>query len=303
MVMSGSRGSVALALGAAALWSTAATAFELALRHVSVASVLFFACVEAALVLLALCAATGTAPLGAGTGPRGARMALHVALNPVAYYSVLFLAYERLPAQVALAANYTWAAALALVAVPVLGQSLGPRSGVALGLAYGGLLVVLAGAGDWGAPLDGPGLALGLGSAVIWALDWCLAAGDQRAGLAYLARKFAFATPALGLGWLVLDGRLPPTEAWGPILWVGAFELSLPFALWLAALRRAPSAARIATLAYLSPVMSLVWIRIVLGEPVPVTTPIGLAAIVGAALTARGPAPSPRPAAGREPSR
>lgn len=61
-------------------------------------------------------------------------------MNPVAYYLVLFAAYDRLPGQEAMALNYTWALAMAFLAVPLLGQRL-TRMDIVAGLvatqAYG----------------------------------------------------------------------------------------------------------------------------------------------------------------------
>ncbi len=63
-------------------------------------------------------------------------------MNPVAYYLVLFGAYDRLPGQEAMALNYTWALAMAFLAVPILGQRL-TRTDVAAGLiAYAGVWVI-----------------------------------------------------------------------------------------------------------------------------------------------------------------
>src|SRR5690625_2833169 len=59
-------------------------------------------------------------------------------MNPLAYYLVLFGAYDRLPGQEAMALNYTWALAMAFLAVPLLGQRL-TRVDVLAGLiAYAG---------------------------------------------------------------------------------------------------------------------------------------------------------------------
>ncbi|GIR70608.1 MAG: hypothetical protein CM15mP74_18590 [Halieaceae bacterium] len=45
-------------------------------------------------------------------------------LNPGLYYLVLFAAYDQLPAQEAMAINYSWGITLALIAAPLLQQRL-----------------------------------------------------------------------------------------------------------------------------------------------------------------------------------
>ena len=45
-------------------------------------------------------------------------------MNPGLYYLVLFAAYDQLPAQEAMAINYSWGITLALIAAPLLGQKL-----------------------------------------------------------------------------------------------------------------------------------------------------------------------------------
>ncbi len=64
------------------------------------------------------------------------------AYEPVAYYLVLFAAYDRLPGQEAMALNYTWALAMAFLAVPLLGQRLTRMDIVAGLVAYAGVWVI-----------------------------------------------------------------------------------------------------------------------------------------------------------------
>lgn len=52
-------------------------------------------------------------------------------VNPCLYYLLLFSAYDRLPAQEAMAINYTWTLTLTYLAVPLLGHRLRLSDGVA----------------------------------------------------------------------------------------------------------------------------------------------------------------------------
>ncbi|MEJ2131456.1 MAG: EamA family transporter, partial [Gammaproteobacteria bacterium] len=102
--------------------------------------------------------------------------------------------------------------------------------------------------------------------------------------------NFLLGTPWVLLACLYTSG-IPPWS-W-PVLagiaWVGLFEMGLTFVLWLNALRLAPNAARVSQLIFLSPFLSLLLIRYVLGEAVHPATIAGLLLVV-AGLLARGPA-------------
>src|SRR5699024_6397037 len=94
-------------LGAVGLWSTVATAFKVGLAHMSPLTLLWIASLVSWLLIAVLVAREG---LWGHALRRGWRTAVWAGLmNPVAYYLVLFGAYERLPGQEAMALNYTWA--------------------------------------------------------------------------------------------------------------------------------------------------------------------------------------------------
>ena len=96
-------------------------------------------------------------------------------LNPLAYYLVLFEAYDRLPAQIAQPLNYTWAIALALLAIPVLRQHLSARGWAGVCVGYAGVVVLLTqGEFDGFGRFDPLGAALALSSSLIWAAYWLL---------------------------------------------------------------------------------------------------------------------------------
>ncbi|NLC22286.1 MAG: DMT family transporter, partial [Halomonadaceae bacterium] len=124
-------------LGAVALWSTVATAFKVALSQMSPLELIWLASLVSWLLMGALVIRQGRLMEALRHGWRTAAWA--GLMNPVAYYLVLFGAYDRLPGQEAMALNYTWALAMAFLAVPILGQRL-TRMDVAAGLiAYAGV--------------------------------------------------------------------------------------------------------------------------------------------------------------------
>jgi len=285
------------ALSAVGCWSTVATAFKIALRTLTVLQLLFIATITAALVLMMLCLVTGRlARLGEHPISRYSRAAILGMLNPVAYYLVLFGAYERLPAQIAQTVNYSWAIALMLLSVPLLHHRLTRTDLIAAAASYTGVVVIcLGGVRVQSASLDFVGLALALGSTVIWALYWIAKTADPIDPIIGLTVSFLAATPLVTAAWLLGPGftSMTPTGV-AAALYVGVFEMGFPFVLWLLALQHSGSAARVSTLIFLSPFLSLFLIHRVLGESIVASTYLGLALIVvGLALQQRARDGSP----------
>jgi drug/metabolite transporter (DMT)-like permease len=63
--------------------------------------------------------------------------------------------------------------------------------------------------------------------------------------------------------------------------YIGTFEMSLTYFLWLLALKNSNNTAAVSNLVYLSPFISLVIIEYVLGEDILSSTVVGLGLIVG----------------------
>ncbi|MDP3426810.1 MAG: DMT family transporter [Humidesulfovibrio sp.] len=274
-------------LGTVLIWSTVATAFKIALRHLDHLQLLLVADAVSVLTLALILAVQGKLPLLRSLG-RGEvlRCALLGALNPFLYSLILFKAYSLLPAQVAQPLNYTWAITLSLLSVPLLGQKLTRRDLLAICVSYAGV-VVLSTQGrltalNFGNPL---GVGLALFSTLIWALYWIGNTKSATDPVLALFLNFAFALP-LVLGATLLFSELPPASAEGLLAaaYVGVFEMGVSFVLWLSAMRLTSSAARIGNLIFLSPFLSLLFISSILGESIHATTYAGLALILGGNL-------------------
>ena len=80
------------------------------------------------------------------------------------------------------------------------------------------------------------------------------------------------------------QAELPSRAGLGGALDMGLFEMGLTFLLWLAALRSATHVSRVGNLIFLSPFLSLLFIRWLLDEPIAPATFVGLALIVVAVL-------------------
>ena len=186
--------------------------------------------------------------------------------------------------------NYTWALTLAWLSVPLLGQKLTWRDAVAGLVCYAGVVVISTG-GDLSSwrQTSLPGVALALGSTLIWALYWIANTRSDLDPVAGLFIGFVTALPlTAGVTALFSDFRWDG-PGWLGAAYVGAVEMGFTFVLWLTALRLTDRTARIANLIFLAPFLSLVFINFVLGETVVPGTLVGLVLIVGGLMfQARG---------------
>ncbi len=280
---------MACALLAVLCWSTVATAFKLSLTVISPLQLVTWASVTATLAFACgLPFGQRFAQLKAVRRGDWARSAFLGMFNPVLYYLVLFAAYDRLPAQEAQALNYTWVFVLALLSVPILGHRLTQWDLLGGLLAYLGVLVIATRghllSWEFADPL---GVALALGSTVLWATYWLTSARDQRDPLVVLFMAFSLVTPGLLLWSWYLGVLWLPVEGYVGAVYVGLMEMAIPFALWMVAMRNTANASRVGNLMLLSPCVSLLVIRWVLEEPIAGTTWVGLGLIVCGLLLQR----------------
>lgn len=283
------------------IWSTVATAFVLGLRGLDPYQLILVAAVVALLVLLLIQALRGRLAEFKSVGRADIRRALVLgAFNPVLYYILLFKGYEILPAQVAQPVNYTWTITLTLLAVPFLKQKLNRLDLAGMIVGYFGLVVIATG----GRPVLPEkdqliGIVYILAGTVIWAGYWLCNVKSRLSPLTTLCLNFACALPWALAACLVFS-ELPLNPALWPSLlaaaYVGASEMGLAFVTWLMALKLSSSAARLGSLVFLAPFISLIWISLILGEEIALSSVLGLGLIVAGALLQRIKS---RPAAGK----
>jgi drug/metabolite transporter (DMT)-like permease len=271
------------ALGTVLIWSTVASAFKLSLRTLSPAHLLLYANLISVLLLGAILLCRRELGLAI---PKDRRELLRSAglglLNPFLYYLILFKAFALLPAQEAQPLNYTWAITLSLLAVPMLKQRLCMREIIAILISYSGVLVISTRGDLLGLHFSNPtGVALALGSTIIWALYWILNTRDSRSPLAGLFMNFLCALPLSLIYCLVFtELRMPDLGGVLGAAYVGCFEMGISFFLWLQALKYTASTARISSLIFISPFISLILIYFIVGEEILPSTFYGLILII-----------------------
>jgi drug/metabolite transporter (DMT)-like permease len=272
-----------LALTAVLMWSTVASAFKMTLRHVDVLQMLLYASLTAGCLLFVVLVLQRKLTLVvASTSRELLRSACLGFLNPFLYYIVLFKAYSILPAQEAQPLNYTWPVTLTLLSIPLLGQSISWKSLSAILISFIGVIVISTRGDILSFRLSDPlGVSLAVGSSVIWALFWIYNMRDARDAVLKLFLNFSFGclcTAILIL--LVSDVVLPPVHGIAGSVYIGCFEMGITFVVWITALRLSVTTAKVSNLIFLSPFVSLVFIRYFVGEEIMLSTVIGLVFIV-----------------------
>ncbi|WP_386078896.1 DMT family transporter [Vreelandella sp. F11] len=278
--MNQDRQAILFGLGAVALWSTVATAFKVALAWMTPLELMWLAALVSWALMGALVIKQGNIATALRNGWKTAAWA--GLMNPVAYYLVLFAAYDRLPGQEAMALNYTWALAMAFLAVPLLGQRL-TRMDIAAGLvAYAGVWVIATRGAVFNVSFADPlGVVLALASTLLWALYWLLNARDRRPPLVGQWQNFSVGLPVLSLLLLLGPGyQWHGWPAFGAGVYVGLFEMGVAFILWQLAVHKVSRTAKVSNLIFLSPPVSLLLLFLVVGEPILPSTLIGLVLIL-----------------------
>ena len=281
--MNNARKSLYFGLIAVLLWSTSATAIKLAVNKLDIFQTLFLATLTSAITLTLIVFYQGKWPLLFSEIKIKSGYFLGLAMmNPLLFYLLLLSAYDRLPAQQAQTINYTWAITLSLLSVPLLGQRLGKVDFLAILFGYIGV-VIIATRGD---PLslnfsDGLGIFFALASTVVWALYWIVNARQKLDPIVSLAINFILATPLALMVSLLFSGPFPVSlVAILPAIYIGICEMGFAYVFWFYALRKTNSVSRLGNLIFLSPVLSLVFISLILKETIHIATLIGLMLIV-----------------------
>ena len=283
MIVSGQQKAYLYAGATVLLWSTVATAFKLSLAHMSPLQLLLWANIASLICLGAIMAATGRFLLlrGCAAGDLAGAAALGI-LNPFLYYVILFFAYDLLPAQEAQPLNYTWAITLTLLSIPLLGHRVSGRELAGILVSYFGVVIISTHGRPFSLEFSNVGgVGLALGSTVIWALYWIYNTRSKIDPVCALFLNFAFALPFIFSACMIFSDIRPPSfPGLAGAFYVGFFEMGIAFVLWLQALRHTRSAAKISSLIFFSPFLSLVFIHHIAREPILVSTVAGLVFIV-----------------------
>lgn len=274
---------IILALSAVLMWSTVATAFKIALSLIDIVSLLFYSTGISFLVLLFIAVITGRLRQARSWNSKDYLRSIFLGfLNPFLYYLVLFKAYSLLPAQEALTLNYSWAVVIVLLSIPILKQKIKLKSIIAVLISFIGVIIIATHGEPFSLEFSNQlGVALAVGSSVIWSIFWIYNIKDERENVMKLVFNFLFGFIFISIYSLLL-GRpaIVDLSAFLAVTYVGLFEMGITFVLWLTAIKLSETTAQVSNLIYLSPFISLMLINLVLGEKILPSTFVGLILII-----------------------
>lgn len=271
------------ALVAVLSWSTVATAFKIALTYLTHFEMVLVASATAMLIFaIVLTIQKKWSMVRNLSKKEWGFFALLGLLNPVAYYLVLFKAYDLLPAHIAQPINYTWPIVLLVMLALFAGQKIPAGKYIGLFISLAGVALISLGGSHGETSLPLSGLLLGFFSAFLWAAYWMVnnRNKDKTDGNVALFMSFLFGTIYLSIAACFVGVNLTTLPGMLAGMYVGAFEMGIPFIFFAMALRDTSNPALVNQLSYLAPFMSLFLIAMVLGETIAITTVAGLVLIV-----------------------
>jgi drug/metabolite transporter (DMT)-like permease len=265
------------------LWSTVASAFKLTLRHLEPLQLVLLASVASVFVLFIVLLVRRKLRDVRHLDRKTFNWCLLLSLlNPCLYYATLFTAYDRLPAQDALTLNYSWPVMLTLLSVVLIRQKITLMELGAIFVSYFGVVVIATRGDIFSLQFSDPlGVGLALASTVIWALFWIFNIRQKHDPEITLFVSFLISLPIL----FVITSVFSPVDHvdWQGLVgatYVGLFEMGITFLLWSVALRTSASTAKVSSLAFLSPFLSLIFINQIVGEEIQFATFLGLLIII-----------------------
>ena len=272
-----------LALVAVLLWSSVATAFKLTLNKISVISLLFYSILTSVIILFLIILKTHKLKLLFSYKKSIYLKLLALgALNPFIYYIVLFKAYSLLPAQEAQAINYTWALMLTFLSAIILKQKIRVIDFIASFIAYFGVLIIATHGSLTSLEFSSTkGVIFALLSTIFWSIYWIYSVKidiDTVVGMFItFFSGFIFLLIYIALFNIKIEYNLKGLIG---SVYIGIFEMSITFIVWLSALKLSNNNSKIANLIFLSPFLSLIFIYFFVGETILFSTIIGLVLII-----------------------
>lgn len=268
-------------------WSTVATVFKIALRHIDFIQLLFIATWTSFLVYLLVALFQRKLSVTFNISLKSyVHSALLGLINPFIYYLILFKAYSLLPAQVAQPINMIWPIVLVFLSIPLLKQKIAIRSFLALFVSFAGVYLVSSLGKPFRFEFKEPvGIILAAGSSIIWSFYWILNVMDSRNEVQKLLLSFFFAGIYISILFpFITDFKSIDLTGALFAVYAGLFEMGITFLLWMKALRLTSTTDKISNLVYLAPFFSLFLIHNFAGETIYWTTISGLCLIIAGIL-------------------
>ena len=190
------------------------------------------------------------------------------------YSAFFYYGLARMTSQEACILNYLWPLMIVLFSCPILGEPLTRRKLLAVGLSFGGVVLVMAG----GASTENFSAEkiLGALSCIIAAACYGLFSvlNKRRRLNQKLAMMIIWATTAacaFVAGFFFEQWTLPGVRQIIGLLWLGVMINAVAYLTWALALEKTSNTARTANLAYLVPILAIFISTFVAGEELSLT--------------------------------
>ena len=276
--------SILLALSAVISWSTVATAFKVALSYLTHFEMLLIASLTSVLIFsIVLTFQHKWGLVKQLNKKQWKELAFLGFLNPAAYYLILFKAYDMLPAQVAQPVNYAWPIVLLVLLAVFAKQPIPSKKYIGMFISMAGVVMISLGTGQLsGMTVPVTGVLLAAISAFFWAGYWMVNNKHKHSVDAIVSLFGSFVCGSLYLIACIpfFGFSIPNLNGLLAGMYVGGFEMAIPFICFGIAMRITSNPTLINQLCYLSPFLSLFFITMILHEPIVITTYIGLTLIV-----------------------
>lgn len=270
-----------LIISAVLCWSTVATAFKIALEHLSVPELLCIAANTACIFLTIAMVVLKKIPVLKRFTIKDIAVCCALGLlNPTIYYLILFNAYDHLPASIAQPLNFIWPLLFLLLNSILNKTKINGRQFFFMLISFAGIFILTSEQGN-SEPLSTFGIVCAMGSALLWALYWILNLKKKTDGIAGLFISFLTAAIVMDISAFLYFNSELTTKALSAGIYVGVFEMGLPFVLWLYGLKLANNPSTISQFSFLSPVISLLFISLILRETLTANCLVGIALIIG----------------------
>lgn len=290
------------------LWSTAASAFKLALNSFSVFQVLFIATFVSTIIFMIYEVAYCIKIKKIKIPKINLKLIKLSILNPFLYYLILFQAYNILPAQMALTLNYLWPIILIVLFIITKRIIYNINLVYSIIISFIGFLI-LTSKGE--SPLNTKninfdmtylfGVILALFSAFVWAYYWLL---NSEIETKYSSKNTKinkedslFINFILSFIYLTVYGLILKYNEILELfnfeiimknsgiglyssIYIGFFEMGFTFLIWRYSISNSLKKEVLSNLVYISPVLSLIWISLFLNEKIYITTYVGFILIL-----------------------
>ncbi|WP_127589115.1 DMT family transporter [Paenibacillus koleovorans] len=263
------------------LWGSFAAASKFALQSLDSFQVQFYMFGSALVVMTVIFVANGRMRSLLALPPYAFRKLIVYAIPSYLYYFLYIMALQLVPAIEASMLNYMFPILIVALSVPMQGEKLSFPIVASVIVGFAGMVVIVTG-GDFSdiRLTNWKGDLLALGAAFCWALfsNWGKRNEIDSDLSNYMYTFVSFVLAAVSLV-LFSDFRIPAWEAGAWVVWIGLSNIVFTYYLWFRGLKSS-SSALIASLSFLTPFFTLLFIVWLLKEPMKPAQWVGLLLIV-----------------------